>query len=78
MLGPARRRDLGYDSGVGAELAVVVTVAAIFLVPAALGKEDSDSSFWPRGEMGNMLDGALMVALVVMAISVGVLLFRAL
>ena len=43
----------------GAELAVVVTVAAIFLVPAALGREDSDTSFWPRGEMGNALDGGL-------------------
>ena len=52
---------------VGAELAVVVTVAAIFLVPAALGREDSDTSFWPRGEMGHALDGAMMAALVVMA-----------
>ena len=54
----------------------MVTVAAIFLVPAALGKEDSDTSFWPRGEMGNALDGALMVALVVMALWIGVTLFR--
>ena len=58
----------------GAELAVVVTVAAIFLVPAALGREDS-ASFWPRGELGSAFDGALMVALVVMAIWVAWLLF---
>ena len=70
-----------YDGGVGAELAVVVTVAAIFLVPAALGREGEDgggSSFWPRGEMGSALDGALMLALVVMAAWVAVLLLRAL
>ena len=62
----------------GAELAVVVTVAAIFLVPAALGREESDTSFWPRGEVGNALDGALMFALVVMAASVAYLLFGSL
>lgn len=59
----------------GAQLAVVVTVAAIFLVPAALGRADSDTSFWPRGEAGNALDGALLFALVVMAASVAYLLF---
>lgn len=68
----------GYDGGVGAELAVVVTVAAIFLVPAALGREDTDTSFWPRGEMGNALDGALLLALVVMAASVAYLLYGSL
>lgn len=61
----------GYDGSVGAELAVVVTVAAIFLVPAALGRQDSDTSFWPRGELGNALDGALLLALLVMAATVG-------
>lgn len=64
----------GYDESVGAELAVVVTVAAIFLVPAALGRQDSDTSFWPRGELGNALDGALLLALIVMAATVGYLL----
>ena len=62
----------------GAELAVVVTVAAIFLVPAALGREEGGGSLWPRGELGNALDGALMFALVVMAVWVAVLLLRAL
>lgn len=56
----------------------MVTVAAIFLVPAALGREESDTSFWPRGEMGSALDGALMLALVVMAVWVAVLLYGAL
>ena len=61
-----------------AELAVVLTVAAIFLVPAALGREDSDTSFWPRGELGSALDGALMLALVVMSVWVAALLYGAL
>lgn len=67
-----------YTGAVGAELAVVVTVAAIFLVPAALGRSDSDSSFWPRGDLGNALDGALMLALVVMAVWVAVILYGSL
>src|SRR5207253_1677401 len=75
---PGRARFCARIKDVGAELAVVVTVAAIFLVPAALGREESDSSFWPRGEMGNALDGALMLALVVMAAWVGALLYDAL
>ena len=74
--GPGRAEC--YTDGVGAELAVVVTVAAIFLVPAALGRAESEGSFWPRGDLGNALDGALMLALVVMAVWVAVLLFGAL
>ena len=56
----------------------MVTVAAIFLVPAALGREHEDGSFWPRGEMGHAFDGFLMLALVVMAAWVTVLLLRGL
>lgn len=64
----------------GAELAVVVTVAAIFLVPAALGRdgEEGGGSLWPRGETGHALDGLLLVALVVMAAWLAVLLLRSL
>ena len=66
---------------VGAELAVVVTVAAIFLVPAALGRgggEEGAGALWPRGETGHALDGLLLVALVVMAAWVAVLLLGSL
>jgi hypothetical protein len=51
------------------QLAVVVTVAAIFLVPTALGKGEGGN--WPRGELGNVLDGALLVALGLMCAWVG-------
>ncbi len=50
----------------GAQLAVVVTVAAMFLVPAAVGRQE-----WPKGDLGEALDGALLAALAVMTIWVG-------
>lgn len=47
-----------------AQLAVVVTVAAIFLVPTAVGKPEA----WPSGDMGRMLDGFLLAALALMTV----------
>lgn len=47
----------------GAQLAVVVTVAAMFLVPTALGRQE-----WPKGDLGEALDGALLAALGIMTL----------
>lgn len=54
----------------GAQLAVVVTVAAMFLVPAAFGRQE-----WPKGDLGEALDAALLVALSVMTVWVALILF---
>lgn len=48
----------------GGEMAVVVTVAAMFMVPAAVARRDGER--WPGGDLGAALDGAVLVALAVM------------
>jgi hypothetical protein len=48
----------------GGEMAVVVTVAAMFMIPAALRRRDGDG--WPAGDMGAVLDGAILIALAAM------------
>jgi len=54
-------------------MAVVVTVAAMFMVPAALARRDGDR--WPGGDMGAALDGAVLVALALMCGWVGWIVF---
>ena len=55
-------------------MAVVVTVAAMFMVPAAIARRDGDR--WPGGDVGAALDGAVLVALAVMCGWVGWIFFE--
>ena len=56
------------------ELVVVVTVAAIFLVPTALGK--GEDAKWPGGDLGRALDWLLIAALAAMTCWVTIVLVR--
>lgn len=57
----------------GAELAVAVTVAAIFMVPSAVAKEDDGGIPWPAGDLGRVLDVLLVTAFAGMCVWVGYL-----
>lgn len=58
----------------GGEMAVVVTVAAMFMVPAAVSRRAGIR--WPSGELGAALDGALLVALGLMCVWVAWILLQ--
>ena len=58
----------------GAEIAVAVTVAAIFMVPSAVAKEDDGGIPWPAGDLGRALDVLLVSAFGAMCVWVGYLL----